>query len=127
MMDTDRSIAGVAKTISEILSKKKYAIDYYQREYKWERKQLEELVSDLTNKFLQLYPPGRRTLPRLLPGIDHRLPEGRAALRRRWAAATHQPHPFPHLPASTAGGTRRDRLDRRPDLLRELRREVVQP
>ena len=57
MMDTDRSIAGVAKTISEILSKKKYAIDYYQREYKWERKQLEELVSDLTNKFLQLYQP----------------------------------------------------------------------
>jgi len=56
-MDTDRSIAGVAKTISEILSKKKYAIDYYQREYKWERKQLEELVSDLTSKFLQLYQP----------------------------------------------------------------------
>ena len=56
-MDTDRSIAGVAKTISEILSKKKYAIDYYQREYKWERKQLEELVTDLTSKFLQLYQP----------------------------------------------------------------------
>lgn len=56
-MDADRSIGGVAKTISEVLSKKKYAIDYYQREYKWERKQLEELVSDLTSRFLQLFEP----------------------------------------------------------------------
>lgn len=57
MAQQDRSISGVAKTVAEVLGKKKYAIDYYQREYKWERKQLEELVSDLTSKFLQLYLP----------------------------------------------------------------------
>ena len=57
MTDNDRSIAGVAKTISEVLANKKYAIDYYQREYKWEPKQIAELVTDLTSKFLQLYEP----------------------------------------------------------------------
>ncbi|MGO1510431.1 MAG: DUF262 domain-containing protein, partial [Actinomycetales bacterium] len=57
MSDNDRSIVGVAKTISEVLANKKYAIDYYQREYKWEPKQIAELVTDLTSKFLQLYEP----------------------------------------------------------------------
>lgn len=58
MNDVDRSIAGVAKTVAEVLEKQKYAIDYYQREYKWEGKQLTELVNDLTTKFLDLYEPG---------------------------------------------------------------------
>lgn len=58
MGDIDRSIDGVAKTVAEVLEKKKYSIDYYQREYKWESKQLTELVADLTTKFLDLYEPG---------------------------------------------------------------------
>jgi uncharacterized protein with ParB-like and HNH nuclease domain len=53
----DRSIDGVAKTVAEVLEKKKYSIDYYQREYKWEAKQLTELVNDLTSKFFELYEP----------------------------------------------------------------------
>ena len=57
MTTTDRTIDGVAKTIAEVLEKKKYSIDYYQREYKWEAKQIAELVSDLTTKFLTLYEP----------------------------------------------------------------------
>jgi uncharacterized protein with ParB-like and HNH nuclease domain len=55
--DIDRSIDGVAKTVSEVLEKKKYSIDYYQREYKWESKQLTELVADLTTKFFDLFDP----------------------------------------------------------------------
>jgi len=55
--DIERSIDGVAKTVAEVLEKKKYSIDYYQREYKWESKQLTELVADLTTKFLDLYEP----------------------------------------------------------------------
>lgn len=58
MNDVDRSIHGVAKTISEVLQQKKYSIDYYQREYKWAAKQLAELVTDLTTKFLELHDPG---------------------------------------------------------------------
>lgn len=57
MNDTDRSIDGVAKTIAEVLEKKKYSIDYYQREYKWEAKQITDLVNDLTTKFADLYDP----------------------------------------------------------------------
>lgn len=55
MTEIDRSVDGVAKTIAEVLEKKKYAIDYYQREYKWESKQIAELVADLTAKFSELY------------------------------------------------------------------------
>ena len=57
MSDIDRSIDGVAKTVAEVLEKKKYSIDYYQREYKWESKQLNELVADLTTKFSDLHEP----------------------------------------------------------------------
>lgn len=57
MSDIDRSIDGVAKTVAEVLEKKKYSIDYYQREYKWEAKQLKELVADLTTKFFDLHEP----------------------------------------------------------------------
>ena len=46
-------IHGGAKTIRELLSGAKFAIDYYQREYRWERKQLTELIDDLSSKFLE--------------------------------------------------------------------------
>jgi len=54
----DRSIEGGAKTVNEVLANKKYEIDYYQREYRWESKQITELVADLTTKFLDLYDAG---------------------------------------------------------------------
>jgi len=50
-----KKIDGVAKTIRELLSGQRYAIDYYQREYKWQRKQLQELIDDLTVRFLEDY------------------------------------------------------------------------
>lgn len=49
------SIDGYGRTVREILSNKRYAIDYYQREYKWQTKQIEELLNDLGNKFLASY------------------------------------------------------------------------
>ncbi len=53
-----REIHGDARTVREILHGVKYAIDYYQREYKWQEKQIQELVGDLTDKFLQEYQEG---------------------------------------------------------------------
>ncbi len=47
-----------AKSISELLSNKKYSIDYYQREYKWGKEQIIELMEDLEAKFLQDYEEG---------------------------------------------------------------------
>lgn len=52
-----KKIDGVAKSISDVLSKKKYAIDYYQREYRWEAKQLTELLNDLLSKFDEAWDP----------------------------------------------------------------------
>jgi uncharacterized protein with ParB-like and HNH nuclease domain len=52
-----KEIRGDAKNIRSLLSGAKYAIDYYQREYKWETKQVTELLNDLADKFLQSYDP----------------------------------------------------------------------
>ena len=47
-----QKILGDAKSVRSLLGQK-YRIDYYQRDYKWEPKQIRELVEDLTNRFLQ--------------------------------------------------------------------------
>lgn len=52
-----REILGQAKNINELLRGVKYSIDYYQREFKWETKQVRELIEDLSTKFLQDYKP----------------------------------------------------------------------
>lgn len=46
-------ILGSARTISQLLKSVKYSVDYYQREYRWEEKQIAELIADLTDKFLE--------------------------------------------------------------------------
>lgn len=53
-----REIQGNAKKVQQLLSGTKYAVDYYQREYKWGEKQIRELVEDLVSRFLQDYEPG---------------------------------------------------------------------
>lgn len=52
-----RKIDGVGKSIRDLLTSKKYAIDYYQREYKWQTKQVTELLDDLAEAFLEHYKP----------------------------------------------------------------------
>jgi len=54
----NREIDGKARTVRELLSKRKYVIDYYQRGYKWAQKQIQELVDDLTGRFLEDYEEG---------------------------------------------------------------------
>ncbi|WP_159017621.1 DUF262 domain-containing protein [Cognatiluteimonas profundi] len=53
-----KAIDGKARTISEILKGKRYGIDFYQREYRWQKKQVKELIDDLTDQFLQSHRPG---------------------------------------------------------------------
>ena len=54
-----REIDGKGRTVRELLHARKYSIDYYQREYKWQTKQIRELIDDLVSKFLEGYEPGR--------------------------------------------------------------------
>jgi hypothetical protein len=53
-----REIDGKGRTVRELLSGRKYSIDYYQREYKWQQKQLAELIDDLAAKFLESHEEG---------------------------------------------------------------------
>ncbi|MBN2560401.1 MAG: DUF262 domain-containing protein [Phycisphaerae bacterium] len=61
-MTTDRrqprEIDGKGRTVRELLSGRKYSIDYYQREYKWQSKQVAELIDDLAGKFLESFEEG---------------------------------------------------------------------
>lgn len=50
-----RDIDGKGRTIWELFDNRRYDIDSYQREYKWQTKQLVESVDDLCGKFLEHY------------------------------------------------------------------------
>jgi uncharacterized protein with ParB-like and HNH nuclease domain len=53
-----REILGKAKSIRELLANEKFAIDYYQREYRWQTKHIAELLNDLTDTFLENHETG---------------------------------------------------------------------
>ncbi len=46
-----REVRAHERTVSELLNGVKYTIDFYQREYEWERRNVEELLDDLSNMF----------------------------------------------------------------------------
>jgi uncharacterized protein with ParB-like and HNH nuclease domain len=64
-----KEIHGQSKSVRMLLSGVKYSIDYYQREYKWEEKQITELIDDLTNKFRLHYELGHER--RAVRGYGH--------------------------------------------------------
>lgn len=53
MTELDRRISGYARSVRELLGNKRYGLEYYQREYSWGREQVEELINDLTLRFLE--------------------------------------------------------------------------
>lgn len=58
-----------ARTIRELLANTKYQLDYYQREYSWQRKHVTELLDDLSKVFLGSYIEG--DIPNNVPNYDH--------------------------------------------------------
>ena len=52
-----KKIEGSPKSLKQLLQNTKYSIHYYQREYMWQRKHVEELIDDLTSEFLDSYNP----------------------------------------------------------------------
>ena len=54
-------ITAHAGNIRNLLNNK-YTVQYYQREYNWETKQIEELIEDLTNEFNEFYKDGDRQI-----------------------------------------------------------------
>lgn len=53
-----KEIKGKEKSIRMLLENTRFSIDYYQREYKWQLKQLQELIEDLSGKFIESYEEG---------------------------------------------------------------------
>jgi uncharacterized protein with ParB-like and HNH nuclease domain len=49
-----KKIDGTPKTIRELFTGVKYTIHYYQREYQWQTKQIEELIDDLTEEEIKI-------------------------------------------------------------------------
>ena len=50
-------------TIQTILTKGRFEVDYYQREYRWGRKQIEEMIMDFYDAFQRDYDPVNHTSP----------------------------------------------------------------
>src|SRR5581483_943541 len=46
------------RKVSEVLDNKKYTVDYFQREYNWQKRHIEQLITDLTSAFLNEYEAG---------------------------------------------------------------------
>ena len=53
-----REIRATAKNIRALLGGAKFAVDYFQREYLWESKQVAELIDDLAEKFFESHELG---------------------------------------------------------------------
>ena len=53
-----KEIGGDAKNIRKLLGGQRFAIDYYQREYRWETKQVTELLDDLCGTFSDNFKEG---------------------------------------------------------------------
>ena len=49
------------RNVQQLLQSQSFSIDEYQREYKWEKENIDELLSDLQAKFFSHYTPGDET------------------------------------------------------------------
>lgn len=58
MSKDDHKIDADDRSIFDVLNERKYTVDYFQREYSWEKKHIEQLVTDLTSTFLDVYVEG---------------------------------------------------------------------
>lgn len=60
MSKLENKIEAQHRKLFDVLNEQKYTVDYFQREYSWGEKHIEELVTDLTSSFLNEYEPGHK-------------------------------------------------------------------
>src|ERR1700730_16618227 len=58
MRKDDHKIDADDRTVFDVLNQRKYTVDYFQREYSWEQKHVEQLVTALTSNFLDVHTEG---------------------------------------------------------------------
>ncbi len=52
------------ETLTKILSHRRFTVDVFQREYRWGRKQLEQMISDFQDTFEKFYDPNKHDTPK---------------------------------------------------------------
>jgi uncharacterized protein with ParB-like and HNH nuclease domain len=57
MSKDDHKIDADDRNVFDVLNERKYTVDYFQREYSWEQKHIDQLITDLTSTFLDVYNP----------------------------------------------------------------------
>lgn len=55
-------------TLGKILSDRRFTVDYFQREYRWGQKQIEQMLSDFQNTFEEFYDPNDHDTPEEVAG-----------------------------------------------------------
>jgi uncharacterized protein with ParB-like and HNH nuclease domain len=58
MSKDDHKIDADDRRVFDVLNERKYTVDYFQREYSWEKKHIKQLVTDLSSTFLDVYTAG---------------------------------------------------------------------
>ena len=58
-------------TLETILTRGKFEVDYYQREYRWGRKQIEQMLMDFYDTFRQYYDPANHGAPSEVQGYGY--------------------------------------------------------
>ena len=58
MSKDDHKIDADDRNVFDVLNERKYTVDYFQREYSWEQRHIEQLITDLTSTFLDVYSEG---------------------------------------------------------------------
>lgn len=51
-------------TLKTILNGRRFTVDYFQREYRWGQKQIEQMISDFQSTFEEFYDPSNHDTPR---------------------------------------------------------------
>lgn len=55
-------------TLGKILSGRRFTVDYFQREYRWGQKQIDQMISDFQNTFEEYYDPNDHDTPEEVAG-----------------------------------------------------------
>ncbi|KAB1858225.1 MULTISPECIES: DUF262 domain-containing protein [Acinetobacter] len=58
MSNISNKIEAAHQSLYQVLNEKKYSVDYFQREYSWQKTHIQQLVMDLTSAFLNEYTEG---------------------------------------------------------------------
>ena len=56
MTEAIKTVESHVYSLGELFSQK-YTVDFYQREYTWQRSHVEDLINDLTTEFLKNWKP----------------------------------------------------------------------